>query len=94
MKQIQPVNTWKNGEVKTANYLDLRIIADDLKASATMYYELKDLQTDINGIEQHISISDGNISIEGQEYENWGTTVDVNTDAYNIAASKLNLTLI
>lgn len=94
MKQIQPITSWTNGEVKTANYLDLRIISDDLKASAIFYYSLLDKYVDDNGIDQYINISQGNISLEGTEYENWGTTIDVNTDAYNIAAAKLNLTLI
>lgn len=94
MKQIQPISIWINGETKTANYLDLRIIADDLKSSAILYYEL--IYLDQPTIEEIRTkpFAAGNVVIEGTDYENWGTAIDVNTDAYNIAAAKLNLTLI
>lgn len=94
MKQIQTISTWQDGQVKTANYLDLKIISDDLKTSALFYYELKNVSTNIDDVQNHKIIVNGNVPLDGQEYENWGTTVDVNTDAYNIVASKLNLTII
>ena len=94
MKQIQPVNTWVNGVNKSANYIDLKIESDDLSYSAIFFFQLKEIYIDENQIEQKFTITSGYISISGIEYQNWGTNVDVNTDAYNIAASKLNLTLI
>lgn len=94
MKQIQPISCWLDGNIETANYIDLVIVYDDLELSASVIYELKYKYLDVDNVEYYKSISKGNITIDGTDYQNWGTTIDVNTDAYNIAAAKLNLTLI
>lgn len=87
MKQIQPINIWKNGQQIQANYLELRVVHDDLINSATFYYSLNESQE--GGI-----CADGNITILEQEYQDWGENTDINEDAFNIAANKLNLTYI
>lgn len=93
MKQIQTVQAWKDGETKSANNLDLRIIHDDLETSATFYYELKDVQVSEETTTQTV-VAVGNVSLSGDEYASWGSTDDINTEAYNIVASKLNLTIV
>jgi hypothetical protein len=40
------------------------------------------------------SIYDGQVIFDGQTYINWGSSGDSNNEAYTIAASMLNLTLI
>jgi hypothetical protein len=92
MKQIQPISTWVSGEVKTAEYFDLRIIADDLESSCTFYYDLKAKQVDEEGVESAgEQVSNGNLSLSGDEYQEWDGSNDW---AYNWAAGKLNLTII
>ena len=92
MKQIQPISTWVSGEVKTAEYFDLRIIADDLQSSCTFYYDLKAKQVDEEGVESAgEQVSNGNLSLSGDEYQEWDGSNDW---AYSWAASKLNLVII
>lgn len=86
MKQIQPVTIWQNGVNSQATQLSLTIINDNLSTSATFYYQLLS--------EDNIQLSQGNLTIDGTEYDDWGNSDDINDDAYVIAASKLSLTLV
>ena len=86
MKQIQPVSIWSNGTNSQATQLSLIIINDDLSTSATLFYQL---MTD-----DQKALANGNIVIDGTEYENWGSSGDINDEAYIIAANKLSLTLV
>ena len=86
MKAIQPVSIWANGVNSEATQLLLTIINDNLSTSATLYYQLL--------TEDGTQLAQGNLTIDGEEYQNWGEASDVNSDAYTIAASKLSLTLI
>lgn len=93
MKQIQPIQIWKDGQSKTATYISLTIVHDNLQDTATLSYRL----CNYVGTGEEIiveEITTGAISITGQEYNLWGDTLDINEDAYNIAASKLNLQLL
>ena len=93
MKQIQPVTIWKNGEQKIANYLNAYIVNDNLKDNVTFYYALVNQEVvDENPIT--IELANGNISLSGEEYDNWGASGDINEEAYVILAEKLNLVLI
>ena len=96
-KKIQPVNVWVNGEVKVAEWLSMRSINDDLETSATFFYELcenakDEEQNDVKGS----SVTGGNLTMAGQDYEDWGNQsgTDINTWAYEWAASKLNIVII
>ena len=86
MKAIQPVLIWSNGANAQATQLSLTIINDNLSTSATLYYQLLS--------EDGIQLAQGNLTIDGEEYQSWGEASDVNSDAYVIAATKLALTLI
>jgi hypothetical protein len=88
--QIQPVSIWNNGQSKQASELDARIIFDDLATTAQFYYELKEVVEGVSGA----TLSNGNVSMDGQDYLDWGLTTDVNQAAYVYVASKLNLTII
>jgi hypothetical protein len=88
-KQIQPVSIWSNGENKEANELDARIIFDDLETTAQFFYELKKVTEEVN-----TTLSNGNISMMGQDYLDWGLSTDINEAAYVYIASKLNLTIV
>jgi len=86
MKQIQPITIWQNGVNSQATQLSLIIINDNLSTSATFYYQLLS--------EDNMQLSQGNLTIDGTEYDDWGNSDDINDDAYVIAASKLSLTLV
>ena len=84
MKNIQPINVWKDGETKAATTLTLFITFDNLETEAVFEYHLSD--TDAN------SLVKGTFTIADGDYQLWGQSIDANTDAYNYAAALLNLT--
>lgn len=93
MKSIQPVQIWKNGESKSASVLSAILINDDLATSATFYYQLKegDSQDAEGNVISGQSLADGNVSMSGQDYQDWD---DSNDGAYAFIASQLNLTIL
>jgi hypothetical protein len=100
MKAIQPVTLWVNGQQQTANQLNLFIVNDNLVDSATFLYELIN-QTTTPGQDPEdeprvtsVVLASGNSTLQGTEYDNWGTSEDINDDAYAIIAGKLNVTLL
>lgn len=93
MAQIQPINIWKDGQVKTASEFTLRIIADDLATSCTFYYELKEadsVDADGNTIGGMV-LSVGNEAMNSQDYQDWDGS---NSAAYSYVAGKLNIVLV
>jgi hypothetical protein len=86
MKQIQPVSIWYNGIMVNATIFNMVSIADNLSTSATFYYQL------ITAINQQVA--EGNLTMDGFDYEAYSTSPDSNAYAYSWGASKLNLTLV
>jgi hypothetical protein len=86
MKQIQPLTIWKDGISEDAVYLKLYISYDDLESFCMFQYQLLDTNM--------YPIAEGNRSVSGQEYIDWGSSGDSNNEAYQIVATMLNLTLI
>lgn len=94
MKQIEPVQIWMNGTNRTAEILDVRIINDDLATSCTFYWELKEASTpatDDTPEQAGQQLAQGNISMSGEDYENWDNS---NEEAYEYIAEKINVTLV
>lgn len=91
MKSIQPIQVWKNGEEKQANTLSLVLINDDLSTNATFYYQLIASSSDEEGNASTEQLADGNVSMSGEDYQNWD---DSNDGAYSFCAGKLNLTIV
>ena len=92
MKQIQPVSIWVNGQVKTGSWLNAYIINDNLSSSATFYWSIL-----ASGTEEGTAgekLSEGNSTIDGENYIVWGESADINLAAYQWIASQLGLTLI
>ena len=85
MKQIQPFSLWVNGQQQTATLFSLIIINDNLSDSATFYWQLLD--------SAEIKLADGNLTMGEPQYDQWGTSSDVNQWAYEWAATQLNITL-
>ena len=95
MKHIQPITLWIAGGTKTANVFSLQSIADDLSTFAQFYYRLG--SETINPDEPQPAIEwlqDGNLTMNGQTYQEWSATPDANTWAYDWAAAQLNLSII
>lgn len=86
MKTIQPINVWKDGETKQATSLTLFITFDNLETEAVFEYHLSDADSN--------SLVKGSFTIADGDYQLWGQSVDANTDAYNYAASLLNLSFV
>ena len=93
MKQIEPVNIWANGQQKEANAFGMYVINDNLTSSATFYYQLFNVTT-VDEVENVVSLSQGNLTIEGEEYIDWNATPDINEAAYVWATEQLNLVLV
>jgi hypothetical protein len=89
MKHIEPVQIWHNGQAKEASVLDARIINDDLKSSCTFYYELKEGINETIG--EFIKLSEGNITLSGEDYLSWDGTNDF---AFEFIAEQLNLVIV
>ena len=83
MKNIQPINVWKDGETKQATSLTLFITFDNLETEAVLEYHLSD--------SDNVSLVKGSFTIADGDYQLWGVSVDANSDAYDYAASLLNL---
>jgi hypothetical protein len=85
MKNIQPVTSWVNGQSVVATQLSVYSSFDDLATTAIFDYTL--LSADL------LTVSQGKLTIAGEDYQIWGSTVDVNQSAYEWVASQLNLTI-
>ena len=88
MAKIEPISVWKDGKVYEADDLSVVSINDDLKTSATFYYKLSESpveEVDEAGVKTVVSpgglLADGNISIGGEDYAQWGEASDVNLAA-------------
>jgi beta-lactamase class D len=96
-KQIQPINIWINGENKVAEYFSVTCINDNYENSATNYWQMFSKLIDENGVESKgEQLAQGNLTISGQDYINWGDqpAMSINEWIYNWSASQLNLTII
>ena len=88
MKQIQPIQIWKNGESQEANLLNAYITNDNLATSCTFYYQLNASGVEPNTVGQ--SLAQGNVTMDGENYWLWNGN---NDDAYSYIAVQLNLTI-
>jgi hypothetical protein len=93
MKQILPIQAWKNGEQLEANLLNAYIINDNLATSCSFYYSLNTSGDGTEAMPLIIGqvVADGNINMSGEDYLHWDNS---NEAAYVYIAEKLNLTLI
>lgn len=94
MKNISPIQIWVNGQNKTAQVLDARIINDDLATSCTFYYELREASTPATESapeELGNVLATGNVSMSGEDYQNWD---DSNDSAYQFIAERINVVIL
>jgi beta-lactamase class D len=96
-KQIEPVTIWSNGESKVAEYLQVTGINDNYESSATNYWALFTKVVDEEGNDkQGEQVAQGNLTISGQDYINWGDqpAMAINEWIYDWSASQLNLVIL
>jgi hypothetical protein len=92
MREIQPLQIWKNGEVKTASILDAQIISDNLQSNCTFYWMLKEADSVVDEqTTQGQTLADGNASLSGEYYDNWDGSNDY---AFSYIATQINVTLL
>jgi hypothetical protein len=90
MKQIQPVQIWYQGQLINATIFNLYVISDNLTNTAQFYYALFSGTLDQLGVK----LSEGNLTMDGQDYIFYQSSSSSNDYAYTWGASKLNLTLV
>jgi len=92
MKQIEPVQIWVDGLVKTGSWINAYIINDNLESFATFYWAIfaDGVEPDTKGNK----LSEGNLTINEPEYSLWDSTDDINESAYEWICNELSLTLI
>lgn len=83
MKQIQPIDIWQNGSIKTATHLYVQGTSVNLGESASFYWQLL--------TEEKHQLASGNMGISGKAYTSWNSDDDY---IYTIVARDLNLTLV
>jgi hypothetical protein len=95
-KQISPVTLWVNGESKEAEYLQVTGINDNYESSATNYWQLFTKVTTDGVDSQGEAVAQGNLTIQGVEYVEWGDVpaMAINAWIYDWVAQQLNLTII
>ena len=86
MKEIQPVGIWYNGAIIQATIFNLTSVNDNLSTECTFLYQLYSVD--------NIQLTNGNITMDGFDYEAYSTSPDSNAYAYQWGAEKLNITLI
>jgi hypothetical protein len=83
--------------MKEGKFFSVNCINDNYENSATNYWQLYDAMVDEEGNEKMgMQVSAGNLTIDGQDYINWGDqpAMAINEWIYNWSASKLNLVII
>ncbi|QGH72916.1 MAG: hypothetical protein [Podoviridae sp. ctrTa16] len=88
-RSIQPVSVWVNGRLLSANNIVASVVSDNLATSATFYYRLVAVDGEVSTF-----AAEGNLVMDGEDYQNWGVSGDINQEAYVWMATKLNLTLV
>jgi len=91
--EIQPVTIWVNGQAQEGNEIVASIVLDNLKDYAQFYW----LINKVNGESDEktsLNLANGNTTISGEAYAEWGAASDVNLAAYQYICEQLNLTLI
>jgi hypothetical protein len=89
---IQPVTIWVNGQAEQGNEIIASIVLDNLKDFAQFYW----LINKVSGEEDEktsVNLANGNTTISGQAYQDWGQSPDINLAAYQYICQQLNLTL-
>jgi hypothetical protein len=95
--KIQPISSWQNGQEKLGTIFNLYIVNDNLSTSATFYYSIS--TEEVSHLEEEVLVIDayaeklveGNLTMDGADYQTWDADPSANEAAYTWALAKLNL---
>lgn len=90
--KIQPVTIWANGLEQQADGFILNSSWDNLSTAATLTYNLVKLNPNVDN--EGTNLANGSLDLQGQDYQDWDTSINANQWAYDWAAAQLNLVLI
>ena len=97
MKQIEPVQIWTNGTLKTAEFLQVIGINDNYESAATNYWALFTKVVDAEGVESAgEQIAQGNTTIDGESYIDCGDqpAMAINAWIYDWVANEINVVIL
>jgi hypothetical protein len=97
MKQIEALEIWNNGTSKTAHFLQVIGVYDNYESTSTQSWSLFALVQNEQGEDvAGEQLSQGNLTVSGQDYIDWADTTSPNVNAwiYNWVAEQLNLVII
>jgi hypothetical protein len=94
MAQIQPITTWFQGAEHVANVFTLYSQGDNLIDSASFKYQLIEIIVISPEEQSSQTLVSGEISINGQDYIDWDSSVSANEWIYNWAASQINVVIL
>jgi hypothetical protein len=96
-KKISAIDIWTNGQVEVGEFFEVVGFNDNYKDTAYNSWQIFTKKIMEDGTEEaNISISQGLLTITGQDYTEWGSqpAMDVNDWIYNWAAQKLGLSIL
>lgn len=82
---IEPIQIWNAGQTDIATKFSLVTVYDDLETYATTYYQL------LSDTDQQLS--QGNQTIDGQDYQDWNSTPDANDWILSWSTTQLGITI-
>jgi hypothetical protein len=86
MKTITPQPIWIDGISKLATVIFSQVNSDNMKDSATFYFQLYQ-EVDVN----IVALVNGTINMTGSDYETYNSTTDANAYAWQWIATTLGL---
>lgn len=94
MKNINPIQIWHKGEVKTASLLSAKSIDDNFDNKCVIYYQLHEAGTPTSGSNYTPPITmlaEGNCYMSEEVYAAWDGS---NAAAYQFVAEQINVTIV
>ena len=88
MKNIEPIQVWKDGVVYTATELHAQSNLDNLRSTASFYYWLTTTTTEE---QQGVMVTQGNINMTPEDYDAWDNS---NEWAFQYIAEQINVTIV
>ena len=88
MKTITPQPIWIDGISKLATVIFSQVNSDNMKDSATFYFQLYE-QVDVN----IVPLVKGTIDMTGSDYITYNSSSDANAYAWEWIATTLNITI-
>lgn len=96
-KKITPIDIWANGQIQVGEFFQVIGSNDNYQDTAYNTWQIFTKKIMEDGTEEpNFLISQGTLTITGQDYINWGNqpAMNVNDWIYNWSAQQLGLNII